>query len=151
MSLGFRIATIGSVLFVVAAGAEDPLVKGKPAKFELDGLYTITAGERDGKEVPADRLKDSIIKFDGDKAIGTDKDKKDFFGCTFTLDKTTTPYTILMTSTAPVAGTRAVGIIEMKDDVVKLCYALPDGAAPKEFKTKEKQNAFTLKKIAKAK
>jgi len=116
---------------------------------KLDGVYTIVSGERDGKEIPAERLKGSIIKFDGDKALGTDKDKKEFFGCTFTIDKGTTPYTIQMTSTAPVKGEKATGIIEMKDGTVKLCYALPGGEAPKEFKTKEKQLCFMMKRSVK--
>ncbi len=139
----FRIAALAIVGCFAIAGAEDPK---KPAKNELDGLYTIAACEKDGKEIPADKLKGSIIKFDGDKVMGTDKDKKEFFGSTFTIDKTTSPYTISMTSSAPVKGEKAMGIIEMKGDTVKLCYALPGGEAPKEFKTKEKQHCFTMKR-----
>lgn len=147
MTRAFRNAALAIAGCFVIAGADDP---NKPAQNELDGLYTITAGEKDGKEIPAEKLKGSIIRFDGDKVMGTDKDKKEFFGSTFTIDKTTTPYTISMTSTAPVKGEKAKGIIEMKGDTVKLCYALPGGEAPKEFKTREKQHCFTMKRETKS-
>jgi len=117
---------------------------------QLDGLYTIVSGEKDGNAIPADKLKGSIIRFDRDKVVGTDKDKKEFFGCTFTIDKTTTPYSIAMISTAPVKGDKAMGIIEWKGDTVKLAYALPGGETPKEFKTKAKQHYFVMKRVTKS-
>lgn len=143
MSLRFQIATIAWVACMTTAFADETPLK-------LDGTYTIVAGEKNGTEIPADKLMGSIIKFDGETVLGTDKDKKEFFGCTFQIDKTTSPHTISMTSTAPMKGEKAVGIIEMKGDTVKLCYALPGGDAPKEFKTKEKQHCFTLKRVTKA-
>ena len=142
MSLRFRIAIIAWVACMSTVIADE-------APSKLDGVYSIVAGEKNGTEIPADKLMGSIIKFDGESVLGTDKDKKEFFGCTFQIDKTTTPYTISMTSTSPMKGEKAVGIIEIKGDSVKLCYALPGGDAPKEFKTKEKQHCFTLKRVAK--
>ena len=121
MTQTFRIAALAVIACFGIAIGQDPK---KPAKNGLDGLYSVTAGEKDGKEIPPDKLKGLLIKFDGDKVMGTDKDKKVFFGSTFTIDKTTSPYTITMTSTAPKAGEKAMGIIEMKGDTVKLCYAL---------------------------
>ncbi len=147
MTQSFRVAALAIVGCLGITVAEEPK---KPVKGELDGLYTIVAGEKDGKEVSADKLKGSLIKFDGDRVMGTDKDKKEFFGSTFTVDKTTTPFTITMTTTAPKAGEKAMGIIEMKGDTVKLCYALPGGETPKEFKTKEKQHCFTMKRETKS-
>ena len=47
------------------------------------------------------------------------------------------------------AGEIAHGLIQQdKDDenVVRLIYALPTGEMPKEFKTKEKQLMFVMKK-----
>ena len=47
------------------------------------------------------------------------------------------------------AGEIARGLIQQdKDDdnVVRLIYALPTGEIPKEFKTKEKQLMFVMKK-----
>ncbi len=74
MTRAFRNAALAIAGCFAIAGADDP---NKPAKNELDGLYTITAGEKDGKEIPAEKLKGSIIRFDGDKVMGTDKDKKE--------------------------------------------------------------------------
>lgn len=144
VNLQVRIAALTLTAVYGYASADEP------AKSKLDGTYTIVAGEKNGKEVPADSLKGSIIVFDGDKVLGTDKDKKEFFGSTFVIDKTTTPFTITMMSTAPVKGEKAVGIIEMKDDTVRICYALLGGDAPKEFKTQDKQHCFTMKRAPKS-
>ena len=103
MSLRFSIATIAWIACIGTAIADETPLK-------LDGVYTIVSGEKNGTEIPADKLMGSIIKFDGETVLGTDKDKKEFFGCTFQIDKTTTPYTISMTSTAPMKGEKAVGI-----------------------------------------
>ncbi len=121
----------------------------KPEKSDLDGTYTIVKGEKDGKEIPAERLNGCIIKFEGDKILGTDKDKKEFFGSTFKIDASAKPSKIMMVSITPKKGDKADGVIEITKDTIKLCYALPGGETPTEFKTKEKQHCFELKRIAK--
>jgi uncharacterized protein (TIGR03067 family) len=136
----FRIAALAIFAVSGVAFAEDKAVN-------LDGTYTIESGERDGKAIPAEELKGAIVKFEGDKIVGTDKDKKQFFGCTFTIDRASKPMAIRMVSTKPVEGEKTAGVIEMTGDTIKICYALPGGAAPKDFKTAEKQQCFTLKKI----
>jgi len=138
-------AILGLSLGTVAGEDKAP----KPDQANWDGTYSITKGEKDGKEVPADKLKGSIIKFDGDKILGTDKDKKEFFGSTFKIDSTSMPNKIMMVSISPAKGQKADGIIEFSKDTVKICYALPGGETPTEFKTKEKQQYFELKRIAK--
>jgi hypothetical protein len=52
-----------------------------------------------------------------------------------------------MVSLEPKKGETADGLIERKGDTVTLIYALPGGKAPTEFKTNEKQQMFTLKKV----
>lgn len=130
----------------VAVG-EDKAPKAENANW--DGTYTIVKGERDGKEIPAERLNGCIIKIEGDKILGTDKDKKEFFGSTFKVDATSTPNKIMMVGISPAKGAKADGVIEYSKDSIKLCYALPGGATPTEFKTKEKQHYFELKRVAK--
>jgi hypothetical protein len=44
------------------------------------------------------------------------------------------------------AGEIARGLIEQEGETVRLIYALPTGEIPTEFKTKEKQLMFVLKK-----
>jgi hypothetical protein len=43
-------------------------------------------------------------------------------------------------------GEVARGLIEKKGDSVRLIYSLPTGEIPQEFKTKEKQLMFNMKK-----
>jgi uncharacterized protein (TIGR03067 family) len=111
------------------------------------GAYTIVSGEKDGKPIPEERIKGSVVVFSGDKIVGTDKDKKEFFAATYTLDATKTPHVIRMKSTSPKEA-EAVGLIKGDEDMmtITIIYALPGGEAPKEFTTKEKQHLFVLKK-----
>jgi hypothetical protein len=53
---------------------------------------------------------------------------------------------LTMTSTAPKEGLKATGIVQVSGDQVTICYNLPGGEAPTEFKTKEKQQCFVLQR-----
>ena len=59
------LAVLGSV------AVADDKDKGK-AGLKLDGGYTLVSGERDGKAIPAERIKGSIVKFTGNAIVGTD-------------------------------------------------------------------------------
>jgi len=54
-----------------------------------------------------------------------------------------------MTTTAPKKGETTSGIIERDGDSVKICYALPGGKTPTEFKAAENQQYFVLKRQVK--
>jgi hypothetical protein len=54
-----------------------------------------------------------------------------------------------MTSTAPTKGEKTAGVIEAEGDMLRICYALPGGQTPTEFKTTDKQQCFVLKRKAK--
>jgi len=119
-----------------------------PDRSKFLGVYSISSGERDGKPLPQSDFKGSVVTVAKDKILGTDKDAKEFFACTYTLDTTTKPWTIKMVSTSPKAGERSVGVVEVDGDTVRLCYALPGGKPPATFKAGEKQHCFTLKRMA---
>jgi uncharacterized protein (TIGR03067 family) len=121
--------------------------KAKPGK--LDGTYTVVSGEHAGKAIPEDQIKGSVVTFTGDRIVGTDKDRKEFFAATFMVDTTATPMKIVMTSTAPKAGEKAAGIIQVDGDTIKFAYNLPGGEPPTDFKTGEKQHMFVLKRMGK--
>ena len=53
-----------------------------------------------------------------------------------------------MTSKQP-KEEKTTGLIKKEGDTVTIIYALPGGEAPKDFKTKEKQNLFVLKSAGK--
>lgn len=126
------------------------VVADEPAKpTKLDGTYTVVSGERGGKAIPEAQIKGSVVTFTGDRIVGTDKDKKEFFAATFAVDTAAKPMKIVMTSTAPKAGEKAAGVIMVDGDAIKLAYNLPGGEPPTDFKTGENQHLFVLKKLAK--
>jgi uncharacterized protein (TIGR03067 family) len=130
----------GSVALAATAVADD---KGGS---KLDGGYTIVSGEGNGKAVPAEKIQGGTVRFAGNRITGTDKDKKDFFAASYTLDQTKTPWVIKMTSTAPKTA-ETTGLVKKEGDTITLIYALPGGPTPTEFKTKEGQNMFMLKNL----
>ncbi|QJW95467.1 TIGR03067 domain-containing protein [Frigoriglobus tundricola] len=144
-------------LAVALADSPRPDPDGKPdgkpdekkAAAVLAGGYTIVSGEKDGKPIPPERIKGSVVQFVGNQITGTDKDKKEFFSATFTLDASKTPWVIDMTSKSPKEAT-ATGLIKKEGDTLTIIYSLPGAPAPTEFKTKDKQHLFVLKSMKKA-
>jgi uncharacterized protein (TIGR03067 family) len=136
-----RLLTIFAIAGLTAFAAADD----KKVDSSLDGTYMVVSGESDGKPIPSEKFAGGVVTFVGDKVFGTDKDKKAFFSATFTIDASTKPSTMHMTSKSPQAGTKADGIVARDGDTLKLCYALPGGATPTEFKGGEKQHYFILK------
>jgi len=116
----------------------------------LVGRYTISSGEKEGSKEPEERIKGTTVTFTKDTVIVADKDTKEIYSASYELDTKTTPCQITMTSKVEgSAGEIARGLIQQdKDDdnIVRLIYALPTGETPKEFKTKEKQLMFVMKK-----
>lgn len=138
------------VLTVTAPGAAgDEKTDEKKAAVLLEGEYTIVSAEEDGKATPPERVQGSIVRFTGNKIVGTDKDKKEFYAATFTLDTSKTPWVINMKSTATKEGT-AVGLVKKDGETLTIIYALPGAEPPKEFKTKERQHLFVLKSLSAA-
>jgi uncharacterized protein (TIGR03067 family) len=136
-----------AVLFAGAAIGATQIVADDEEKggTKLDGTYTITSGEEDGKAIPAERIEGSIVKFTGDLILGTDKDKKEFFSAKYTLDTGKMPWAIKMKSMEPKEA-EAMGLVKKDGETLTIIYAKPGGDVPKEFKTKDKQHMFVLKK-----
>jgi len=114
---------------------------------KLDGTYIATSGEREGKAITEDQLKGVTFRFDGEKLTITDRTGKEIHKCTHTVDTSAKPWkiTMKMTDSANQEKT-AVGLIEKTGDTVKFVYPLAGGETPTEFKTKEKQEMYVLKK-----
>ena len=99
--------------------------ENKADRLNLDGTYKIVSGEKDGKPEPKDRIEGRIVVIKGNRITGTDKDKKEFFACTFKVDTSKKPFALTMTSAAPKKGEVARGVIEQDGDTVRLCYGIP--------------------------
>jgi uncharacterized protein (TIGR03067 family) len=116
----------------------------------LVGRYTITSGEKEGSKEPQERITGTTVTFTKETVIVADKEKKEIYSASYKLDTKTNPAQITMTSkVAGSAGEIARGLIQQdKDDdnVVRLIYALPTGEIPTEFKSKEKQLMFVMKR-----
>ncbi len=126
---------------------------------KLLGTYKIASGERNGKKIEAERLKDVTVRIEENVITTFDKDKKEFYAASYELDTRQKPWKLMMTATiVPVEGkgtkvdgkgTKAEGLIEFSGETVKFIYSLPEGKAPTEFKTAEKQQMFVLMKTEK--
>jgi len=125
---------------------EDKNATGKPPPAPLAGGYTVVSGEKDGQVIPPERIRGSVVRFTENRITGTDKDKKEFFAATYTLDTSKKPWVIAMKSTSPKEA-EAGGLVKVDGDTLTIIYSLPGGAAPTDFKTKEKQHLFVLKRV----
>jgi uncharacterized protein (TIGR03067 family) len=117
--------------------------KDKP---KLEGQHQVIAGERDGKAMDAETIKGVTFRFVGEKVTGATKDGKAFLTADYTLDSSKTPNVIVMKVTEGTdKGKELRGLIERKDDTIRIIYAGAGGEAPTEFKTKQNQAMYTLK------
>jgi uncharacterized protein (TIGR03067 family) len=126
--------------------ADKDEAKFDPAK--LVGTWSYVSGELDGKKKTADDLKGGTVEIT--KETITLKSAEATFVIKYTLDTKKSPVQISMeiTKGPQGEGSKAVGIIELKDDELKICYPPMGGEAPKEFSAKEgsKLHLFVLKK-----
>jgi uncharacterized protein (TIGR03067 family) len=149
--LKFTIA-VGLCAFLAslaAAQTESPSSKAdKTCTAEsLVGRYVIVSGEKEGDKEPEERIKGTTVTFTKDAVVVVDKDKKEMYSASYTLNATTNPCDIVMTSRVEgYAGEVARGLIQKEGSTIRLIYALPAGEVPTEFKTKEKQLMFLMKK-----
>jgi uncharacterized protein (TIGR03067 family) len=118
-----------------------------PAK--LAGTYTVVSGETNGKPDLPEDIAGVVVTIKDNTISGVNKDKKELFAYTFTLDTTGTnvPQVFAMTSTAPEKGVEASGVIDLENDILRMCYALPGGKMPTTFTTGANQRSLVLKKM----
>ena len=134
------VALLGLNVYAIANSADD---KEKP---KLEGQHQITAGERDGKALAEADIKGCTFRFTNDKVVGATKDGTEFLVADYTIDHAKTPCVIVMKLTAGSdKGKELKGLIERKEDVIRIIYAGPGAEAPAEFKTKQNQAMYTLK------
>lgn len=117
-------------------------------KADLTGEYRIVSGERNGAPIDQKELDDAAIYISDKTIIAYDKERKEMFAATYTLETKQSPWQITMISTkSPDVGAVAKGLVEAEQNRVKLIYALPNGQPPKEFKAGERQQMFVLARM----
>jgi uncharacterized protein (TIGR03067 family) len=147
----------GLVLAMTAAPAAPPAAgQTDKAPTAIDGAYAIVSGQRDGKAIPEAEIKGAVVNITQGKIVSTDKNAKQFFAATYTLDAKKKPMVIHMTTdpadssagAEPKKPMTADGLVKKDGDTLTIIYALPGGQAPTDFKTGEKQQMFVMKTLA---
>ena len=116
-------------------------------KADLTGEYRIVSGERNGASIDQTELTDTAIYITDKTIIAYDKERKEMFAATYTLETKQAPWQITMISTkSPDVGAVAKGLVEADQNKVKLIYALPNGQPPTEFKAGQQQQMFVMVK-----
>jgi uncharacterized protein (TIGR03067 family) len=143
---------LGVCMFLVSLAAAQ--TDSAPSKSDktctpelLVGRYVIVSGEKEGAKEPEARIQGTTVTFSKESVVVIDKNKKEMYSASYKLNSTTNPCDIVMTSRVEgYAGEVARGLIQKEGNTVRLVYALPEGEIPTEFKTKEKQLMFVMKK-----
>lgn len=139
----FVCAVLAAVLCLNVHAA---LNSADPEKPKLDGQHQIVAGERAGQPLPEADLKGATFRFAGNKLTGANKDGSEFLVAEYTVDSTKTPCAIVIKPTAGTNKDKEMhGLVERKDNTIRLVYAGPGAEKPTEFKTKENQVMYTLR------
>lgn len=122
-----------------------------PKVANVTGEYRIISGERNGTPIDQKELSDATITIRDTTITAYDKERKETFAATYTLETKQTPWQITMISTkASEVGVIAKGLIDVHQNSVKLVYALPNGQPPTDFKSGEHQQMFDMVKIDQA-
>lgn len=101
---------------------------------KLAGVWNIAGGKNQGENLTGEELAGRVI-IAKDEIVTYDKEKKELYRAKFTLDASTQPVQIMMTSTMNGRTAKALGILKMNSegDQLWLCYGLPGSPRPKEF------------------
>jgi uncharacterized protein (TIGR03067 family) len=132
-------------------GVSVPLVaQDKGGKFDaakLEGKWQYVSGIKNGAKVDEDNLKKQVVIITKDKITLKGDDT---FVMKYELDSARKPVGIKleMLESPFGAGAKSEGVIELKDDQLRLCYAPMGEEAPKTFDAKEgtKMHLFVLKR-----
>ncbi len=106
----------------------------------LSGRWTIDEGYNQGRELTDADLKGNIVMFDKNYIVTYDKDENEMYRASYTINTSTDPIQIDMTSKmegAPPAMAMGILKIEKDDDETEwtLAYGLPGSERPKTFKS----------------
>jgi uncharacterized protein (TIGR03067 family) len=133
-------------------GAEDQ--EKSPAE-QLIGTYAIVKGMENGKEIPKESLKESVVTITKDKIVGVTKDQSQLFVADYTVQsdapgaKEKNVIKLSMKGTKPDEA-NATGLAKIEGNTVTIIYNLPKGKPPADFKLQEGQHMFVLKRLVKS-
>jgi uncharacterized protein (TIGR03067 family) len=143
---------LGAAVLLAALAVQPPGYSQdrKTGAASLVGNYVIVAGEVEGKTDPPERIQGSTVHFSADRITVKDKDTKEVYVASYTVDTSHKPWHIHMKSVkAPVVGQESHGLVQVEGDTVKLIYGTNAKDLPREFKTRKGENMFILKRTGK--
>ena len=118
----------------IGARADDKADAKKELK-KFEGAWTFESVEAGGKMMPADPFKGMTVTFEGDK-YSVKKGDEVNNAATMKLDPSKLPKTFDSTVTeGPNKGTVILGIYEISEDTLKVCFDPEGKKRPTEFKT----------------
>jgi uncharacterized protein (TIGR03067 family) len=145
--LGFGALLV--VAYPFGVDAQDKKKEGGFNAAKMVGTWNYVSGEKNGEKLDKDHFKGSKVVITKDKITLEGEQGK--FVIDYKVDATKTPAALSMeiTEGSQGVGSTAKGIVEVKGDELKLCYAA-EGDAPTKFEAKEGSNAhlFILKRVA---
>jgi uncharacterized protein (TIGR03067 family) len=117
-------------LAAAGGGREDEVKKEMKA---IQGVWRGVSAERDGGEVPEERVREETVAFDGDRFTVRVGDEAVVEG-TVKLDPSAEPKAIdAAVSKGQDEGKTLLGIYELKADEFRICLAEAGGGRPTEF------------------
>jgi uncharacterized protein (TIGR03067 family) len=124
-----------SLVVSLLVGA-DALTQDAPKDAEaLQGTWSLSAGEADGKALPKKKLKDGKLVIKGERYTVTLADLGTVKGMQ-TLDPAKKPKTIdIIDASGPNKDKTSLGIYELKGDEFRVVFAPPGKARPTKFAT----------------
>ncbi len=145
-----KVLSVAAVaVFAVALTAQDRTGDEKDPAKKLAGTYTIVSGKHGKDPIPAGDIQGALVTFTNDKIVATDKDKKETYVATYSVEAGSKPTRLKMKSIKP-AVAEATGLVKWTEKgELHLIYNLPGGAVPTDFEPKENQHLFVLKKVEK--
>jgi uncharacterized protein (TIGR03067 family) len=140
MLLRSALVLVAALSFQTSLFSEDAAEKPK-----LEGQHAIVVKEQNGTAIDEADFKGSTIRFTDGKLVGANKAGTEFLTADYTIDSSKKPCAIVLKVTSGSNnGKEMQGLIERKDNTIRLVFAYPNGERPTEFKTKENQVMYTL-------
>lgn len=102
---------------------------------KLQGVWKVTAAQRDGVEVPPSVREALTIEIQGNKMTIKSTDVVNVVS-EITLDASQKPASVTLKQVEPKAAPEAKGIYDVTADRLRLCWARQGGERPKEFASK---------------
>lgn len=142
MSLAARVG-LASVVCMALPSPSFPVDPDRP---NIEGQHPIVAIERNGRQLDESFFRGATFRFTEDKVLGVNLDGTDFLTAEYALNTIRKPCTIVLRLTAGAnKGVEMRGMIDRKENTIRMILANPGTDRPTEFRTKENQTMFTLR------